>query len=75
MGYATSPLYYKIINIVNALLDAVAARIGFAVIFGIIFDMGYIGFWLGAALAMFVPIIVEIIFFLSGVWKKNVVKE
>ena len=65
----------KIINIVNALLDAVAARIGFAVIFGIILDMGYIGFWLGAALAMFVPIIVELIFFISGVWKKNVVKD
>ena len=63
----------KLINIVNALLDAVAARIGFAVIFGILLDMGYLGFWLGAALALFVPIAVEIAFYFSGIWKKGVI--
>ena len=63
----------KLINVINALFDAVIARIGFAVLFGVVLDMGYLGFWLGAALASFVPIAVEIVFFLSGVWKKNVV--
>ena len=63
----------KSINILNALLDAIVARIGFAIIFGTLLDWGYIGFWFGAALASFVPIIVEIIFFLSGAWKKSVI--
>ena len=65
----------KSINIINALLDAVAARIGLAIVFGILLDWGYVGFWFGAALASFVPIIVEVIFFLSGAWKKSVILE
>ena len=60
------------INLVNALLDAVVARIGFAFLFGVHLAMGYYGFWLGAALAAYVPILVGVVFYLTGVWKKAI---
>lgn len=60
------------INLINALLDAVVARIGFAFIFGVFLDWGYLGFWFGSALAAFVPIIVGIVFYFTGVWKRGV---
>ena len=60
------------INLVNALLDAVVARIGFAFLFGVYLGMGYYGFWLGAALAAYVPILVGVVFYLTGVWKKAI---
>jgi Na+-driven multidrug efflux pump len=62
----------KKINLVNALLDAVVARIAFAYIFGIWRGWGYLGFWFGSALAAYVPIIIGIVFYFTGIWKKSV---
>lgn len=59
------------INLYIALLDAVFARIGFAFLFGIALDLGYMGFWLGSTLAGYVPILIGAVFYLSGGWKRS----
>lgn len=59
------------INIWIALLDAILARIGLAYLFGIILNKGYMGIWFGCALAEYVPILIGIVFLLSGVWKRK----
>ena len=61
------------INFVTAILDGVVLRIGLALLFGLILDFGYLGFWLGDALASFTPAFIGIAFFLSGKWKKSLV--
>lgn len=59
------------INIWIALLDAVLARVGLAYIFGVYLNKGYMGLWLGCALAEYVPILIGVVFLLSGVWKRK----
>ena len=61
------------INLVNALLDAVVARISFAYLFGVWLGWDYLGFWFGSALASTVPLIIGIIFYFSGIWKKSII--
>jgi len=36
--------------------------------------MGYMGFWLGDALAGFTPFFVGIVFFYKGNWKRKIVE-
>ncbi len=59
------------INLTVALLDAVVARISFAVIFGVLLDMGYMGLWLGTALAELVPIFIGLAFYFFGSWRNG----
>lgn len=59
------------INLVVALLDAIVARIGFALVFGILLKGGYMGFWFGITLAELVPILIGIVFYFTGIWKKG----
>ena len=59
------------INLYIALLDAIVARIGLAYLFGIALDMKYWGFWLGSTLASYIPIMIGVVFYLSGVWKRG----
>ena len=61
---------YKI-NFVTAILDGIVMRIGLSVLFGIAFGMGYIGFWLGDALAGFTPLFIGAVFYITGKWKKQ----
>ena len=61
----------KTINLVVALLDAIVARISLAYIFGVMLDWGYLGFWLGSSLAGIVPILVGVVFFVTGIWKRS----
>ena len=65
----------KQINLITALLDAIVARIGFALIFGVWLGWGYLGFWFGATLAEVVPIIIGIVFYFTGKWKIKKHKE
>ena len=58
-----------IINFITALFDGIIARIGLALVFGLVLKMGYKGLWLGDALAGFTPFFVGIIYFYSGTWK------
>lgn len=63
------------VNIATAILDGIVMRIGLAVLFGLVLDMRHLGFWLGDALAGFTPVVLGMIFYLSGGWKKGVIKE
>ena len=60
----------KKINLIVALLDAIVARIGLAVIFGILLKWGYMGYWFGTTLAELVPILIGVIFYFVSVRKK-----
>ena len=67
----------KKINLIVALLDAIVARIGFAIIFGILLKWGYMGYWFGTTLAELVPILIGVIFYFVSVRKmsKDYIKE
>ena len=56
-------------NFMTALFDGIILRIGFSVLFGLYFDMKYLGFWLGDAVAGFTPLVIGIILYFSGRWK------
>ena len=58
-------------NLMVALFDGIVFRIGLAYLFGFVMEMSVRGFWLGDALAGFMPFIIAAIFFASGRWKKN----
>lgn len=57
------------INLIVALLDAIVARIGLAIIFGVLLKWGYMGYWFGVTLAELVPIIIGVIFYFTSVRK------
>lgn len=59
------------LNLAIALIDGVIARIGLAALFGFYMKMDCRGFWMGDAIAGFVPMVIGGIFFLSGRWKKT----
>lgn len=61
---------YKI-NFVTAILDGIILRIGLSVLFGLVLDMKYLGFWLGDALAGFTPFWIGLVFYFTGLWKKG----
>ncbi|MBQ3589142.1 MAG: MATE family efflux transporter [Clostridia bacterium] len=67
----------KKINLIVALLDAIVARIGFAIIFGVLLKWGYMGYWFGTTLAELVPILIGVIFYFVSVRKmsKEYIKE
>ena len=61
---------YKI-NFATAILDGLVLRIGLAVLFGLVLNFRYVGFWLGDALAGFTPFWLGAIYYFSGQWKTN----
>ncbi len=65
---------YKV-NFATAIFDGIILRIGLSVLFGIAFNMGYLGFWLGDALAGFTPMFIGIVFYLTGAWKEKKVSS
>jgi Na+-driven multidrug efflux pump len=60
----------KRINLIVALVDAIVARIGLAVVFGILLEWGYMGYWFGTTLAELVPILIGVVFYIALIWKK-----
>ena len=60
----------KRINLIVALLDAIVARIGLAIVFGILLKWGYMGYWFGTTLAELVPISIGTVFYFVSVRKK-----
>lgn len=77
LGAATRSFAFGIINgsgnaklnLAVAILDGVLSRIGLAYLLGFAMAMGPLGFWMGDALAGFVPCIIGGVFYLSGRWK------
>lgn len=59
------------VNFVTAILDGIILRIGLGLLFGLAFNMGYLGFFLGDALAGFTPFFIGLVFYWSGKWKKE----
>ncbi len=58
-----------LINFATAIFDGIILRIGLSVLFGLVLNMRYLGFWLGDALAGFTPMFIGIVFYISGKWK------
>lgn len=62
---------FAALSLASGLLDGVVARIGFSLLLGVICGMGLLGFWIGSALAGYVPVVIGLIYFLSGRWKTH----
>ncbi len=58
------------LNLLVAIIDGMLARILLAYILGWKAGMGPQGFWMGDALAGFVPFLIGFSYFISGKWKK-----
>lgn len=58
-------------NFATAILDGIVMRIGLSLLFGLVLDMKYLGFWLGDALAGFTPFVIGLVFYFSGSWKHS----
>lgn len=58
------------LNLAVAILDGMIARIAIGYLLGFVMGMGPQGFWLGDAIAGFVPMLIGGTFYLSGRWKK-----
>ena len=58
------------LNLCVAILDGMIARIGLAYLLGWVFAMGPKGFWLGDALAGFMPLVIGGTYYLLGGWRE-----
>lgn len=59
------------LNFAVAIIDGLISRIGISALLGFAVGMGCQGFWYGDALAGFMPMVIGLIFYFSGIWKKN----
>ena len=57
-------------NLLVALLDGIACRIGLSLLLGVTLGMGISGFWYGNALSGLVPFLIGSVYLVSGRWKK-----
>ena len=57
------------LNLAVAIIDGVISRIGLAALFGFALRWDCFGFWMGDALAGFMPLLIGGAFYLSGRWK------
>jgi putative MATE family efflux protein len=59
------------LNFAIAIIDGMISRIGIAALLGFAVGMGCQGFWYGDALAGFMPLVISLVYFFSGKWRKN----
>ncbi|MBQ1289280.1 MAG: MATE family efflux transporter [Erysipelotrichaceae bacterium] len=59
------------LNLAVAIIDGMLARIGLAALLGFALHMDCYGFWMGDALAGFMPFMIGLVFYLSGRWKEK----
>ena len=59
------------LNFAVAIIDGLISRIGISALLGFAVGMGCRGFWYGDALAGYMPLVIGLIFFFSGRWKKD----
>jgi putative MATE family efflux protein len=50
-------------------IDGIIGRVCLAILLGITFKMGIMGFWLGDVFASFIPFAIGFVYLLTGVWK------
>ena len=78
-GAATRSMAFSLINgsgrsglnLAVALIDGVLARIGLAALLGFALRLDCFGFWMGDALAGFMPFVIGLVFYLSGAWRRE----
>ena len=78
-GSATRAMSFSLINgsgntrlnFAIAIIDGMISRIGIAALLGFAVGMGCQGFWYGDALAGFMPLVIGLIYFFSGKWRKR----
>ena len=58
------------LNLAVALIDGILMRIGLAALLCFSFNMGSLGCWYGDAIAGFMPLLIGLVFYLSGKWRK-----
>ena len=59
------------LNLIIAIIDGVVSRIGLAALLGFALHLDCYGFWMGDALAGFMPLVVGGVFYLTGRWKET----
>lgn len=59
------------LNLAVAIIDGVIARIGLAALLGFAMGLDCFGFWMGDALAGFMPLVIGGVFYLSGRWREG----
>ena len=59
------------LNLAVAIIDGVISRIGLAALLGFALRLDCLGFWLGDALAGFMPMVIGSCFYLSGRWRRE----
>ncbi|MBQ6361209.1 MAG: MATE family efflux transporter [Lachnospiraceae bacterium] len=59
------------LNLAVAIIDGVISRIGLAALLGFAMKLDCFGFWMGDALAGFMPFVIGGTFYLSGKWKEE----
>ncbi|MCQ2433143.1 MAG: MATE family efflux transporter, partial [Clostridia bacterium] len=58
------------LNLAVAIFDGMISRIGIAYLLGFALAWGPLGFWMGDAIAGYVPLLIGGVYYLSGKWKK-----
>ncbi|MCD8374901.1 MAG: MATE family efflux transporter [Oscillospiraceae bacterium] len=79
IGYALRSPFLGLINglgrsgmsLIIGLLDAVVARVAISLMMVVTLDLGIVGFWYGSVLSGFVPVIIGVVFWLTGAWKRS----
>ena len=59
------------LNLMVALLDGIACRIGLSLLLGVTFGYGIFGFWYGNAFSGLVPFLIGSVYLISGRWKNS----
>ena len=59
------------LNLAVAIIDGMISRIGLAALFGFALHWDCFGFWMGDALAGFMPLLIGGVFYLSGSWRSR----
>ena len=57
------------LNLLVAMIDGVIARVGLAALLGFGLRLDCLGFWMGDALAGYMPMVIGLTFYFSGKWK------
>jgi putative MATE family efflux protein len=65
-GVGNAPLSFLV-----GIMDGVVARVGIAVLVGVVMGYGIYGFWYGSAAAGFVTALIGFIYYISGRWKTH----
>ena len=62
---------HSILNFMIAIIDGIVARIGLALLLGVVLNWGIFGFWYGNAFSGLVPMLIGGIYLASGLWKRR----